>query len=150
MKLYVPKNWPMPTDVKEDQHPMDLSDMLMLKEIMEQFEDFEQLRRCVAKNYKKEKVQIRYPNLATIWDESKLPNGSLRDTFFAVINVFGGSVPAGCPIKDRLPYPMLVARVGDEFGCEYKTAKGKVTSLKNGKYLKEEFGQILFPKELMK
>lgn len=150
MRLYVPKDLSMPLHAKEDEHVMSLDDALLLKEVMECFESFEELKRLVAKNYKKEKVNIRDPGLRHIWKESKLPQGSLREVFNAVVNVFSReAVDSGGMIKDKLPSNFLIARVGDEFGIEYKTARQKIMALRRGGYLKEDYGQIIFPVELI-
>lgn len=150
MRLYVPKLMIDPKDAKDDEYIMSLDDALKLKEVMEHFASFDELKRLVAKNYKKEKINIRYPGLKDIWKETKLPQGSLRETFNAVVNVFGREGSEHGRVKDKLAKQFLIARVADEFGIEMKTAKQKVLALVAGGYLEEgDYGFYLFPQELM-
>lgn len=149
MRLYVPRNMTMPMDAKEDEYVMTMEDCLDLKAMMEHFDSFEELRKCVGKNFKKEKIKVRFSGLEDIWDESRLPKGSLRETFNAVLNVFG-DISGGGKIKGQIPTNIVTARVADEFGVEFKTAKTKMKALMHGLFLREELGKIQFPIEFIK
>jgi hypothetical protein len=150
MKLYIPKNFQLVADAPADSHVMDANDALILQEIMELFQDFESLKRCVSKNFKKEKIIIRDESLRDIWDEDKLPKGSLRETFNAVINVFvdHANEATDGEIEHSIQRDMMIARIADEFGVQQKNAKDKLTALENGGYVKNEFGCTAFPHAL--
>lgn len=151
MKLYIPRHLTMAMDAKEDEYVMSIDDCIALKEVMEGYDSFEDLKRAVAKNLKGEKVEIRYEGLYDIWDEGKMPHGSMRANLNAVINVFGrhSSMEDG-KVSKSIAKDVMYAQVADEFGVEFKTGKMRVNGLLKGGYLREEYGRVLFPTHLMR
>jgi hypothetical protein len=143
MHLYVPKNQPMPLDAKEDEHIMDLTDFLTLKEIMEQFKSFDQLASVVIGRHLKEKQELRYQLRF-----KDVPIGSPGETFRAVINIFGdiGSKTDG-KMPALVPMTKVCALMAEEFSCSERVAKSRLVTLMHSGHLVQEHGCIKFPKE---
>jgi hypothetical protein len=89
-------------------------------------------------------IKIRYPAFMGM----KMPPGPSADTLAAVLNVFGDSAN-GTKAPSGLPYKRLVAKLADEMIVNYRTAKGKLDTLLRAGHLKQEYGNVLFPKQLM-
>lgn len=149
MKLHIPKQVSLITDVKENEHVMDLSDWQDLADIMEMFESFKELKARVVKRKLEEKINIEYEGLRGIWDEERMPHGTLRETFNGVINVFGDESDNGHPPK-KLPKDFLLALLADQFGTTVRSVKPKLKSVIVAGYLKEEYGSVIFPTHMIR
>jgi len=149
MKLYIPKKVELITDAKEDEYVMDLSDWQDLCDIMVFFESFKELKARVAKRKLEEKINIEYEGLRDIWDEGRMPHGTLRETFNGVINVFGDEADNGRPPK-RLAKDRLLALLADQFGTTVRSVKPKLQAVITAGYLKEEYGAVLFPVHMIR
>jgi hypothetical protein len=149
MKLYIPKQVSLITDAKEDEHVMDLLDWQDLYDIMEMFDSFKELKARVAKRKLEEKINIEYEGLRGIWDEERMPHGTLRETFNGVINIFGDEATDGRPPK-KLPKDRLVALLADQFGTTVRSVKPKLQAVITAGFLKEEYGAVIFPVHMIR
>jgi hypothetical protein len=149
MKLYIPKQVSLITDAKEDEHVMDLMDWQDLYDIMEVFDSFKELKARVAKRKLEEKINIEYEGLKNIWDEDRMPHGTLRETFNAVVNIFGDEATDGRPPK-KLPKDRLVALLADQFGTTVRSVKPKLQAVITAGFLKEEYGAVIFPVHMIR
>lgn len=138
----------MPIEVREDETVMTLVDAMLLKEIMEGFRSFEELKAAVSKYHKSYNLDCRYP-----FEFDDLPGGSVRDWFIAVVNVFGDEGVRkfkGSGVPSKLERKYLVSKVQEELGKVERTVNGYIQSLINSEELVEEYGMVLFPKHKLK
>ncbi|MCK9601264.1 MAG: hypothetical protein M0R06_19650 [Sphaerochaeta sp.] len=149
MKLYFPKQVSLITDAKEDEHVMDLSDWQDLYDIMEMFDSFKELKARVAKRKLEEKINIEYEGLKNVWDEDRMPHGTLRETFNGVINVFGDEANDGHPPK-KIAKDRLTALLADQFGTTVRSVKPKLKAVITAGFLKEEYGAVIFPTHMIR
>lgn len=149
MKLHIPKQVGLITDAKEDEHVMDLMDWQDLYDIMEVFDSFKELKARVAKRKLEEKINIEYEGLKNIWDEDRMPHGTLRETFNGVINIFGDEATDGKPPK-KLPRDRLAALLADQFGTTVRSVKPKLQAVITAGFLKEEYGAVIFPVHMIR
>ena len=149
MRLYIPKQVSLITDAKEDEHVMDLLDWQLLQDIMEGFDSFGELKARVDKRKLEEKINIDYEGLRNIWNEDKMPHGTLRETFNGVINVFGDEADNGRPPK-KLPRDRLEALLADQFGTTVRSVRPKLRAVVIAGFLKEEYGAVMFPVHMLR
>jgi hypothetical protein len=149
MKLYTPKQVALVMDAKEDEYVMGLSDWQILQDIMEVYNSFEELKHQVSMRKREEKIAIRHSGLADIWDEGKMPKGTLRETFNGVINIFGDLGEEGHPAKKVLT-ERLLALLADEYGSTVRSVKPKYLAVRSAGFVKEDYGATVFPVHMMK
>ncbi len=149
MKLYTPKHAGLITDAKEGEYVMDLSDWQDLCDIMEGFNSFKELKARVAKRKLEEKVGIDYDGLRDIWNEERMPHGTLRETFNGVINIFGDRSTDGRPPK-QLPKDLVLALLADQFGTTVRSVRPKLQAVITAGFLKEQYGMVQFPLHMLR
>lgn len=146
MRLHVPRNVSLVFDVKEDEYVMTMSDWLILQEVMEYCKDFEDLKRLVGKVKAKTNIELRYPGMKM----KSIPTGIMGDSYITLLNCWGDYVEdvlEGKSFPAVIEIDVIVARMSEEMNVSVATAKKRLDQLKQAKYIKCEYGTVLFPKE---
>jgi hypothetical protein len=146
LRLYIPKTISLVVDAKEDEHIMDSADWQDLADVMEYCSSFADLKRMVKKGFDHSNVKLRYPGMAM----KSYPNGSVGDWYISLLNAWGDyvvDVKKGQEFPAALDKDLLMARMAEDMNCTVKTAEKRLLTLKQGGYVKMEFGKVIFPKD---
>ena len=149
MKLYIPKNVSLIVDAKPEEHVMDASDWQSLADVMEYCNSFDDLKQMVKKGFKTSNVQLRYPGM----EMKDYPNGSVGDWYISLLNAWGDyvvDVKGGKEFPAAIDKDLIIARMAEEMNCSAKTAEKRLETLKNAKYIRVEYGRVIFPKDNLK
>ena len=105
-------------------------------------EESKETRRPTAESA----VVLEFPVLSL----ESYPEGQVGDWLIAVLNVFGqiGVKEEGVP--EKLDRNRLLALMCMEMDVTDKVAKDRLRTLKNGRWLKEEYGCVKFPVHLLR
>lgn len=145
MRLYIPKKMVRPTEATDEEYVMDMVDWMDLAEIMEVFPDFAHLKAAVAKSKTVNgKIDCRYPGMVM----KSLPVGSQRDWYNAVLNCFGDYCERDlkrAKFPESMDKKLLLSRLAGELSCSPPIAKTRLDALVNGRWLKLDYGMIMFP-----
>jgi hypothetical protein len=101
-------------------------------------EEVKETRRPTAESA----VILKFPVLSL----ESYPEGQVGGWLIAVLNIFGKrGVESGGDVPDRVDRNWLLTRMCEEMDVTDKVAKDRLRTLKNGHYLREEFGCVKFP-----
>jgi hypothetical protein len=146
MRLHIPKNVSLVMDAREDEYVMDMNDWLILQEVMECCKDFNDLKRKAGKAMAQTNVELRYPGMLM----KTVPNGSMGDWYISLLNCWGDYVEEvleGKTFPAAIETDIIIARMAEDMNVSIPTARKRLDSLRMGKYIKMEYGAVLFPKE---
>lgn len=148
MKLYTPRQVTLVMDAGEDEHVMDLNDWQILQDVMDVYNSFEELKHQVSMRKREEKIRIRHAGLEDVWNEEKLPKGTLRETFNGIINVFGDQGEDGHVAKS-VPTDKMLALLADEHGTTVRSVRPKYRAVVVAGFVRENYGTTVFPTHML-
>ena len=147
MRLHISKTLVYTEEEIDGEHQLTMGDLVTLKRIMQGFDSFEHLEMFIKRGNLDQRHKLRHVDVLEWLDDSRYPTGcKLKDTFVAVLNVFGdemvkhkGVMPTG------LPFDYLLAKGADDMALSERTFKSQLNSLIKGKYLELSYGSVKFP-----
>jgi hypothetical protein len=146
MKLAIPKQ--VRTDVEEldGEYSMTMSDWCTLKRIMQGYDSFDHLEVYIKRGALDQRHKLRHVDVLEWLDDERYPTGcKLKDSFVAVLNIFGDEYAKKGVMPIGLPFDFVLAKGSDDMAVSERTFKGQLNSLIKGKYLDLSYGNVLFP-----
>jgi hypothetical protein len=116
-----------------------------LAEVAKEYSSWKELIHALRDNIAKGRVVLRYPAL----ELKEYPQGKIRDWLVIILNIFGDIGVKEGSFPDRIERNRLLARMSGAMNCNEALAKKRLITIEHGGYLKELYGCVLFPTELL-